>query len=108
MRSMPMQFWPAEVKTPRMRMLAIRLRLWTSSRMMAGSLPPSSTRTGVRLLAAEAQTACATGRDPMNVMWLIEGWDVRWEATFGQHTIGWIKFGECPHAERAVRAMEAM
>lgn len=108
MRSIPMQFWPAEVKTPRMRMLAIRGRLWMSLRIMAGSLPPSSTTTGVRLLAAEAQTAWATGRDPMNVMWLIDGWEVRWDATVGQQTMGCIILGEWPHAERAVRAMEVM
>lgn len=39
-----------------------------SSRIMAGSLPPNSTHTGMRLLAADAQTEWATGREPMNVM----------------------------------------
>ncbi len=69
MRSMPMQFWPADWKTPRIRMLATLVsRPLTSSRMMAGSFPPSSTSTGVRLLAAEAQTAWATGREPMKVI----------------------------------------
>ena len=60
MRSIPTQFWPAEVKTPRRRIDAILGSLWhvvTSSRIIAGSLPPSSTHTGVRLLAADAQTA---------------------------------------------------
>ena len=56
--------------------------------MMAGSLPPSSTHTGVRLLAAEAQTAWAMVREPMNVMCAIEAWHVRWLAVEGQHTIG--------------------
>lgn len=59
-RSMPMQFWPAEMNTPRSRMEAILgscLVVEGSSRMMAASLPPSSTQTGVRDLAAEAQTA---------------------------------------------------
>lgn len=60
MRSIPTQFWPAEMKTPRRRMDAISGSLWhvvTSSRIIAGSLPPSSTHTGVRLLAADVQTA---------------------------------------------------
>ena len=58
MRSMPMQFWPEDWKMPRMRILATFVsRPLTSSRMIAGSLPPSSTRTGVRGLAAEVQTA---------------------------------------------------
>ena len=53
MRSMPMQFWPADWKVPRRRMEAIFGRLATSSRMRAGSLPPSSRTKGVRDLAAE-------------------------------------------------------
>ena len=90
MRSMPMQFWPADWKTPRRRMEAVFVSSVgeTSSRIRAGSLPPSSTQTGVSALAADAQTAWATGREPMNVMWAIEGWEVRWEAVVGQQTRG--------------------
>ena len=76
--------------------------------MMAGSLPPSSTTTGVRLLAADVQTAWATGRDPMNVIWLIEGCEVRCEAVAGQQTTGWIRWGEWPQAESAVRPMDVI
>lgn len=76
-----------------------------SSRMRAGSLPPSSTQTGVRDLAAEVQTAWAMGREPMNVMWEIEGWEVRWEAVVGQHTRGWMRLALWPQVVRAVRTM---
>lgn len=54
------------------------------SRIMAGSLPPSSTHTGVRAFAAEAQTVWATEREPMKVMWEMPGWEVRWFAVWGQ------------------------
>lgn len=111
MRSIPTQFWPAEMKTPRRRMDAISkslLDVRTSSRIIAGSLPPSSTHTGVRLFAADVQTAWATGREPMNVICAIEGWEIRWSAVKGQHTMGWTRLGECPHAERALRAMETI
>ena len=106
-RSMPMQFWPADWKTPRRRTEAIfeSSRGEKSSRMRAGSLPPNSTQTGVRAFAAEAQTACATGREPMNVMCEIEGWEVRWEAVFGQHTRGWMRLALWPQAVSAVRTM---
>ena len=58
MRSMPMQFWPEDWKTPRMRTEAIFRSSGSvmSSRIRAGSLPPSSTQTGVRDFAADAQT----------------------------------------------------
>ena len=59
-----------------------------SSRIRAASLPPSSTQTGVSALAAEVHTAWATGREPMNVMWEIDGWEVKWDAVDGQQTIG--------------------
>ena len=108
MRSIPIQLWPVETNTPRIRMLAVFSKSRTSSKIIAGSLPPSSATTGVKLLLAEAQTAWATGREPTKVIWLMEGWEVRWEAVAGQQTRGWIKFGECPQAARAVRAMEAV
>lgn len=106
-RSSPTQFWPADWNVPRMRMLATRLKSLDerSSRRTAGSLPPSSTQTGVRALAAEAHTWWATGREPMNVMWAIEGCDVRWSATEGQHTTDWTISGEWPHAMRACVAI---
>lgn len=110
-RSIPTQFCPAEMKTPRRRMDAISrslLDVRMSSRIIAGSFPPNSTQTGVRLFDADVQTAWATGREPMNVMCAIEGWEVRCSAVEGQHTIGWTRFGECPHAERALRAMETI
>lgn len=90
-------------------MLAMRLKslLEMSSKTMAGSLPPSSTHTGVNAFAAEAQTWCATGRDPMKVMCDIDGCDVRWSATSGQQTTDWTMSGEWPHASRARVAIEA-
>lgn len=42
------------------------------------------------------------------MMCVIEGWEVRWSAAEGQHTMGCTRFGECPHAERALRAMETI
>ena len=92
-----------------MRMLHTRLKslFERSSRMMAGSLPPNSTQTGVRALAAEAQTWWATGREPMNVMWAMSGWEVRCSATLGQQLTDCTMCGECPHAVRAEVAIEA-
>lgn len=60
-------------------MLAMRLKslLDMSSRTIAGSLPPNSTHTGVSAFAAEAQTWCATGREPIKVMWEMDGCEVR-------------------------------
>lgn len=79
MRSMPTQFWPADWKTPRMRIEAIEgsREAGMSSRRRAGSLPPSSRQRGVRDFAAEEAMWCAVGRDPMNVRCAIEGWEVR-------------------------------
>lgn len=74
--------------------LATFAMLPTSSRMIAASFPPNSTQTGVRLFAAEVQTAWATGREPIKVIWDIEGCEVRWFAAGGQQTRGWIRFGE--------------
>ena len=72
MRSMPIQFWPEDWNVPRMRMLAMPgRREGELSRIMAGSLPPSSRTRGVRDLEAEDAMWCATGREPMNVMWEI-------------------------------------
>jgi hypothetical protein len=90
-------------------MLATRLKslLERSSSTMAGSLPPSSTQTGVRAFAADAQTWCATGLEPMNVMCDMDGWDVRWSATLGQQTTDCTMSGEWPHASRARVAMDA-
>lgn len=76
------------------------------SRIKAGSLPPSSTQTGVRDLDAEAQTVWAMGREPMNVMWDMPGWEVRWFAVAGHMGRDWMRWGECEQAERAWRAME--
>jgi hypothetical protein len=92
-----------------MRMLATRLKslLLRSSSTTAGSLPPSSTHTGVRDFAAEAQTWWATGREPMKVMWAISGCEVRCEATSGQQMTGWTMSGEWPQARRAEVAIEA-
>lgn len=42
------------------------------------------------------------------MIWLMEGWEVRWEAVAGQQTRGWIKLAECPQAARAAFAMEAV
>ena len=70
MRSIPMQFWPADWKVPRNRISTMLVR-WLeemSSRRMAGSLPPSSAQTGVRALAADDRTEWATGWEPMKVM----------------------------------------
>ena len=105
---MPMQFWPEDWKTPRMRTEEIFRSSGSgmSSRITAGSLPPSSTQRGIRDLAAEAQTEWATGRDPMNVRWEIEGCEVRWEATAGQQTTDWMMWGEWPQDVRAARAIE--
>ena len=80
MRSMPMQFWPEDWNVARRRMLDTFSRSETSSRIMAGSLPPSSRQRGARDLAAEAATWWAMEREPMNVRWEIEGWEVRWLA----------------------------
>ena len=77
----------------------------TSSSMMAGSLPPSSTQTGVNAFAADLQTAWATVREPMNVICEILGWEVRWSATEGQQKTVCTRFGECPHAVRAPLTM---
>ena len=76
-----------------------------SSRMMAGSFPPSSTQTGVRDLAADVQTGGAMGGEPMNVRCEIEGWEVRWEAVVGQHTRGWMRLALWPQVVRVVRTM---
>jgi hypothetical protein len=43
----------------------------------------------------------------MKVMCDIDGWDVRWSATLGQQTMDWTISGECPHASRALVAIEA-
>lgn len=91
-----------------MRMLATRLSplFVKSSSTIAGSLPPSSTHTGVRAFAADAQTWCATGREPMKVMCEMDGCEVRWSATLGQQTTDWTMSGECPQASRALVTME--
>ena len=73
----------------------------TSSSMMAGSLPPNSTQTGVRAFAAEVQTAWATGREPMKVKCEILGCEVRCSAAEGQQYTVCTRFGEWPHAARA-------
>jgi len=87
-RSMPMQFWPEAWKVPLSKISTTRLRsrLLTESRMMEASLPPSSATTGMSAVAAEAATLWQTGRDPMKVIWLIEGWLVRRVAVWGQQT----------------------
>ncbi len=74
---------------------------------MAGSFPPSSTQTGVKDLAAEAQTAWATGREPMKVMWDMPGWEVRWFAVEGHMGRDWTRFGGWLRVERACRAIDA-
>jgi len=107
-RSAPTQFWPADWKTPRIRIEEMdgRLRrVLGSFRTIAGSFPPSSTQTGVSDLAADAQTLWATGRDPMNVRWAMSGWEVRWSATAGRQTVVWTRSGEWPQARRAPRAI---
>lgn len=78
-RSIPIQFCPDAWKVPRRRSSTIRLisLLETLSRMIEASLPPSSATTGMRAFAAEAATLWQTGREPMKVMWLMEGWLVR-------------------------------
>ena len=88
-------------------MLATFSRFDTSSRTRAGSFPPSSRQSGVRVLAADEATWCATGREPMNVICDMPGWEVRWEAVWGQQRMGWIRLGECPQATRAALAIEA-
>lgn len=106
MRSMPMQFCPADWKTPRISILAMAGRSVAQSRTMAGSLPPNSKTVGVRALAAERATCWATGREPMNRREERPGCDVRWGATEGQQVMGWMRWGEWLQAWRARRAME--
>ena len=58
-----------------------------SSRTMEGSLPPSSRTSGVRHFAADAATLNAISREPMKVMCLIPGCEVKWSATSGKQMI---------------------
>ena len=107
MRSIPIQFCPADWKTPLINKLARLANDPGGSSTTAGSFPPNSTHTGVNAFAAEAHTAWATGREPMKVMCDMSGCEVKCEAVLGQSVRGWMRCGECPQARREACAMEA-
>ena len=69
-------------------------RVRESSKITAGSLPPSSTHTGMRDLAADVHTWWATGRDPMKVICAISGCEVNVSATLGKQTSDWTRSRE--------------
>ena len=91
-RSIPIQFWPAfwlqrDVKSikcvrgqvewgtynrPRIQILRY-CWMFVEGMTIAGSLPPSSSVTGVRCVVAASATFLPTSSEPMNVICLIHG-----------------------------------